>query len=74
LLDAATAADVSSWHAGLKGCQRGRRRTHRAVGRRIRVRIWRVPRAAIPVDREARLRWLYDEWARVNAFVAGQMP
>lgn len=76
LLDAAAAADVLLVaHSGLEGlasvadiARAG------AVGRRIRVRIWRVPRTAIPVDREAQLRWLYDEWARVNAFVAGQMP
>jgi hypothetical protein len=41
-----------------------------AAARRIRVRLWRVPRASIPVEREARVRWLYDEWARVDAYVS----
>ena len=76
LLDSAADADaLLVAHTGLEGlasvadvARAG------AVGRRIRVRIWRVPRALIPLDREGRLRWLYDEWARVNAFVAGQMP
>jgi 1-acyl-sn-glycerol-3-phosphate acyltransferase len=43
-----------------------------ASPRNIRVRLWRVPRASIPLERDARVRWLYDEWARVDAFVAGR--
>ena len=72
LHDAAPNADVLIVaHSGLEGlaslsdiARAG------AVGRRIRVRIWRVPRSAIPEDRDARVRWLYDEWARVDSFVS----
>ncbi|MBI1815042.1 MAG: lysophospholipid acyltransferase family protein [Deltaproteobacteria bacterium] len=39
------------------------------VGQVIRVRFWRVPFAAIPRDRAAQITWLYDQWARVDAFV-----
>jgi len=39
------------------------------VGRRIAVRFRRVPYAAIPQGRAAQIDWLYDEWARVDAWV-----
>ncbi len=76
LLDAAPDADVLVLaHTGLEGLatlpdllRLG------ASPRRIRVRLWRVPRAAIPLERDARVRWLYAEWARVDAFVAGSAP
>jgi hypothetical protein len=28
-----------------------------------------VARASLPSERGARLRWLYDEWARVDAWL-----
>jgi 1-acyl-sn-glycerol-3-phosphate acyltransferase len=71
LLDATPGADVLVFaHAGLEGlasvadvARLG------ASGRRVRVALWRVPRSAIPDGREARVRWLYDVWARVDGFV-----
>ncbi len=71
LLDASPDADVLLVaHTGLEGLasiadilRLG------ASERHIRVRLWRVPRASIPEGRDARVRWLYDEWARVNEFV-----
>lgn len=39
------------------------------IGRRIRVALWRVTRAAIPDGAAARVRWLDDLWARVDAWV-----
>lgn len=74
LLAAAAAADVLLVaHSGLEGLESLADVARAgAVGRRIRVRIWRVPRAAIPQERDTQVRWLYDEWARVDAFAAGR--
>jgi 1-acyl-sn-glycerol-3-phosphate acyltransferase len=41
----------------------------RVIGRRVRVRLWRVPAAQVPADREARIDWLYAEWARLDAWI-----
>jgi 1-acyl-sn-glycerol-3-phosphate acyltransferase len=40
------------------------------VGRRVRVRFWRVPAEEIPRDREARVDWLFDQWSRIDAWLA----
>jgi 1-acyl-sn-glycerol-3-phosphate acyltransferase len=42
------------------------------VGSTVRGRLWRVPAADIPTDRAGRLRWLYEQWGKVNAFVRNQ--
>lgn len=47
-------------------------RNGKLVGQRIRVHLWRCPRADVPEDREGRIRWLYQHWQRVNDFVAGR--
>ncbi len=76
LLDAAAGADVLVLaHTGLEGLA-SVSDILRLGGsaRRIRVRLWRVPRAAIPEASDARVRWLYDEWARVDAFVRAAKP
>ena len=39
------------------------------VGSTVRVQLWRVDARDIPEDDGDRLRWLYAEWAEVNAFV-----
>jgi 1-acyl-sn-glycerol-3-phosphate acyltransferase len=39
------------------------------VGAAIRVTFWRVPRAAIPRDSDAREAWLYEHWQRVDDWV-----
>jgi 1-acyl-sn-glycerol-3-phosphate acyltransferase len=39
------------------------------VGRAIDVAFWRVPAATIPVERAARIDWLFDEWTRVDAWL-----
>ena len=44
------------------------------VGRVIRVRFWRVPFAAIPTGRAARVEWLYDWWSRLDAWIGAQQP
>lgn len=40
------------------------------LGAQVRVRLWRIPGREVPVEREARLRWLYAQWERVDAFAA----
>lgn len=42
------------------------------VGRTISVRFARTPRAEIPPQREARVRWLFDAWSETDAWVAAQ--
>jgi 1-acyl-sn-glycerol-3-phosphate acyltransferase len=71
LLDAAPAADVVFCaHTGLEGAAsladlwRGD-----LVGRLVRVRFWRIPRAEIPAERAARSRWLDEWWERLDAWV-----
>ena len=39
------------------------------VGAKVRARLWRVPSQRIPKEVDARLRWLYTEWSKVDAFV-----
>jgi hypothetical protein len=41
----------------------------RVVGRHVRVCLWRVPARQIPADRDARVDWLYGEWARLDAWI-----
>jgi 1-acyl-sn-glycerol-3-phosphate acyltransferase len=41
----------------------------RAIGRRIEVDFRRVPFAELPKGREALTEWLYDQWARVDAWI-----
>lgn len=40
------------------------------LGRTVHVACWRVARAQIPDAREARTDWLYDEWLRMDAWIA----
>lgn len=45
----------------------------RLVGRRIGVRLTRVPRAAIPDDPDGRLRWLDAAWLDMDAWVGAAL-
>jgi hypothetical protein len=76
LLDAAGDADVLVVaHTGLEGLPSVSDIVRLGgAARSIRVRLWRVPRAAIPEANDAHVRWLYDEWTRVDAFVRGATP
>lgn len=42
------------------------------ISREIRVRFWRVEFEAIPKGRDKQLRWLYDEWAKVDLWIGEQ--
>lgn len=39
------------------------------VGRAIDVEFWRVPAAAIPAERAARVEWLFAQWERLDAWL-----
>ena len=41
------------------------------IGHAVRARWWRVPAAEVPRsgDHEAQVRWLYDWWARIDAWI-----
>jgi 1-acyl-sn-glycerol-3-phosphate acyltransferase len=39
------------------------------VGGVVRGKVWRVQRSDIPTRDQDRIRWLYEQWALVNAFV-----
>lgn len=60
-------------HVGFEGTESFRELlTADLVGRRIEVRFWRVPFAAIPEGRAAQVDWLYDRWAEVDAWVGAR--
>lgn len=42
------------------------------VGKVVKVRFWRVPFASIPMTREARKDWLFENWMRVDDWVGNQ--
>ncbi|MBX7191442.1 MAG: 1-acyl-sn-glycerol-3-phosphate acyltransferase [Sandaracinaceae bacterium] len=71
LLDGAPDADVVLFaHRGLEGFARFADFLDGSlVGRTVRMRLWRVPRAEIPSDRDERARWLFAQWAALDRFV-----
>lgn len=40
----------------------------KAVGTEVRLRLWRIPGSEVPEGRDARLRWIFERWAEVDAF------
>jgi 1-acyl-sn-glycerol-3-phosphate acyltransferase len=75
VLDEAKSADVIFLaHRGFDGAS-GVRDLLRGtlIGRAIELKTWRVPRAQVPVDRDARLVWLDNEWARVDAWIESRI-
>lgn len=71
LLEAAPEADVVlGVHTGFEGVRSLADLWSGAlIGRRIRVHFERIPAAAIPAGREARIEWIYDQWARLDAWI-----
>lgn len=58
-------------HAGLDGIETiGHLFDGSLVGRRVTVKFWRVSAETIPSSTDARVRWLFDEWAQVSRVVA----
>jgi 1-acyl-sn-glycerol-3-phosphate acyltransferase len=44
------------------------------MDKQIIMRWWRVPREEIPTGREAQIDWLFDWWARIDAWVEEHRP
>jgi 1-acyl-sn-glycerol-3-phosphate acyltransferase len=72
LLDASMADVVVLAHRGLEGFARVKDMwSGGLVGTTVELRFWRVSRSAIPKDDKSRLRWLFELWADVDAWVTG---
>lgn len=71
ILESAPDSDVMFIaHTGLEGLA-GVKDLWRSVPFRapVRVTMWRVPRADVPLDEAGRIRWMFDEWAKVDSWV-----
>ena len=44
------------------------------IDKRITMRWWEVPRSEIPAGREERIEWLFEWWARIDAWIAQNRP
>lgn len=73
-LDGAPDADlVLCAHTGLEGLTTLRDfLAGDSSDRRVSVRFWRVPRAEVPADEDARVSFLLDKWAEVDRFIEGE--
>lgn len=71
LLDALPNADcVVLAHTGLESFAKIKDLlSGRVVGSTVRIRLWRVPASEIPPGTDERLRWLYAQWGKVDAFI-----
>jgi 1-acyl-sn-glycerol-3-phosphate acyltransferase len=71
LLDALPDVDCAIVaHRGLEGLQNVKDvLSGSVIGSKVRGKVWRVPRSEIPTPNEERIRWLYEQWSRVDAFV-----
>lgn len=73
LLDATVADVVVLAHRGLEGLATVRDIwSGSLVNSKISLKLWRVPRAGIPIERSDRVDWLYRLWAEVDTWVAGE--
>ena len=75
LLETAEGADVVvGAHTGLESLRSlGNLWSGALVGRHIELAFWRIPAESIPAGREERALWLYDQWQRVDAWVASRL-
>ncbi len=75
LLDGAPDADVVIVaHAGFESIPSVTELSRRApLDQAIRASVWRVPRSQIPEDPEGRVKWLDDEWLRLDRWVEAQL-
>ena len=71
LLDALPEVDCAFFaHQVLEGLQKVKDvRGGSMIGSRVRGKVWRVRRAEIPATDKERIRWLYEQWSLVDAFV-----
>lgn len=75
LLETAAGADVVvGAHTGLESLRSlGDLWSGALVGRRVELAFWRIPAESIPAGREERALWLYDQWQRVDAWLAARL-
>ena len=71
LLDALPDVDCAILgHQGLEGLQKVKDVfSGSVIGSRVRGKVWRVRRSDIPATDDERIRWLYEQWSLVDAFV-----
>ena len=71
LLEGAPEADVVfAVHTGFEGVRTLADVWNGAlVGTRVQIRFERIPAAEIPTDREDRIDWILDHWARLDAWL-----
>lgn len=71
LLDALPEVDCAVFaHRGLEGLAKVKDVfSGSVIGSHVRGKVWRVPRSDIPTTEREQVRWLYDQWSLVDAFV-----
>jgi len=71
LLDALPGVDCALIaHHGLEGLQKVKDIfSGSVIGSRVSGKVWRVQRSDVPTTDEERIRWLYEQWSLVDAFV-----
>ncbi len=71
LLSTAKDADVIIvGHIGFEGLATARAvLSGRLVGRTVKVRFWRIPRAEVPSAKDALVEWLWTRWEELDAWV-----
>jgi 1-acyl-sn-glycerol-3-phosphate acyltransferase len=76
LLDTAVGADVVVLaHVGLEAFGRVREiAQHLPIRAPVKVGAWRVAAADIPHDDAARIEWLWQQWERLDAWIADHTP
>ncbi len=72
MLAAAPEADVIVFaHRGLEGLAKVKDVWGGAMNRRtVHVKMWRVPAASLPTDRQGRKEWLFQAWEDIDAWIA----
>jgi len=75
LLESATEADLVFFaHVGLDGFASVTDIFRYALSRRVvRVKLWRIPRQAVPDSRQARTEFLLKEWQKLDDWVAAEL-
>ena len=74
LLERAPGTDVVLFaHVGFDGVRSiGDLFAGKLIGQRVRGKLWRVEGSQIPIDADARRRWLFEQWLELDAWVAEQ--
>lgn len=75
ILDGAPEADiVVLGHTGFDGLRRMSEIWDGVlVGRDLRVRLRRIPRADVPLEHDARVAWLFDTWIELDGWIGAQL-